>query len=292
MLIDLVSHGHGVRLLTLPKGRLGLHCMATGAGYERRADEAYAWDGLQRGPAPFLVIQHTLAGRGELEFAGARQSVGPGETMVLSFPHANRYWLERGGSWEYFWVVLNGREGLRIARAVIDAAGPVLRLPGGAIDRLASQCLALLRGEAMLPGEVSAAAYGAVMALHDGVFGTPEPDAQAAPQAVARVRTFIEHHLAERLDIDRLARSAQLSRAHFVRVFAAATGLAPSAYVFATRMERAARLLVATDGPVAEIAGACGFADANYFAKAFRRHFSVSPSQYRAAGTGSPPAPR
>lgn len=258
--------------------------MATGTGYEQRANEAYSWDGLKRGPTPFLVIQHTVSGRGQLDFAGARHVLTPGDTMVLTFPHANRYWLERGGTWEYFWLVLNGREALRVARAAIDAAGPVLRLPQPAIDRLAGACLMLIDGEASLPGEASAAAYAAIMALHDGVFGTEEIESQAQPAPVLRARAYIESHLGERLDIDRLAQAAQVSRAHFVRLFSGAVGVPPSDYVFDRRMERAARLLLATDGLVSTIARASGFADGNYFAKAFRRAYGVTPSGYRANG--------
>jgi AraC family transcriptional regulator len=285
VLKDLIAHGHNVRQPALSKSRLTLHCMATGAGYEQRGNEAYSWDGLKRGPSPFLVIQHTISGRGQLDFAGARHVLRPGDTMLLTFPHANRYWLERGDTWEYFWLVLNGREALRVVRATIDAAGPVLRLPQPAIDRMAAACLMLIDGGASLPGEASAAAYAAIMALHDGVFGKEATETQAQPGPVLRARSYIEANLGDRLDIDRLAQAAMVSRAHFVRLFSRAMGVPPSDYVFHRRMDRAARLLLATDGPIGAIARAAGFADGNYFAKAFRRAFGVSPSRYRATGT-------
>jgi len=284
VLSDLIDHGHMVRSFLLPKGPVNLHCMPGGAGLEQRENEAYSWDGLKRGPDPFMVIQHTIAGRGQLDFADSHHVLGPGETMVLTFPHANRYWLAKGDSWEYFWIVLNGREALRVARAVIDSAGPVLHLPASAVDRLAAACLMLVKGENMLPGEASAAAYAAVMALQDGVFGAQAAGAEAVPQPVQRARHYIEAHLAEPVNVDRMARAAQVSRAHFVRQFTKAVGMPPSDFVFEQRMERASRLLLATDGAVGAIARACGFPDANYFAKAFRRHYGLSPSGYRAAG--------
>jgi AraC-like DNA-binding protein len=49
-------------------------------------------------------------------------------------------------------------------------------------------------------------------------------------------------------------------------------------------MARAARLLQSTELTVIEIALSLGFADPNYFAKAFRRAFDVSPSEFRQSG--------
>ena len=202
--------------------------------------------------------------------------------MVLTFPHANRYWLEPGNSWEYFWIGIQGREGLRVARAVIDSRGPVLRSSSGTIDRLARACLSLATDD--LPvGEASATAYAAVMAIHDGAFGGTAPIKFERPAAIRRAEAYIEQDLAAELNVDRLARVAGLSRAHFVRLFRASVGTPPSAYVWKRRIEQAERLLLATDATIEAIAHSCGFADGNYFAKAFRRANGGTPSEFRSA---------
>jgi len=280
MLADLIAHGPVVRILGPQPGPLGLHCMATGAGYERRDDETYDWEGSNR--AAFAVIQHTIGGRGELEYEGTRHALMPGDTMVLRFPHANRYWLAPGGSWEYFWIGVHGIEALRVVRAVIDAAGPVLRPTERDVDRLAGACLALT-AETVTGGGASAGAYDAVMAIHDAAFENAPPRAEQISGPIRRCLAFLEEHLSDHLDVDRLARVASLSRAHFVRKFIADVGVPPSDYVFAERMRLAERLLIATDASVSEIARQAGFADANYFAKAFRRSANLSPSAFRSA---------
>ena len=78
--------------------------------------------------------------------------------------------------------------------------------------------------------------------------------------------------------------AAGLSRAHFVRQFSRIAGASPSEYVFRTRMARAARLLQSSPLTVLEIALSLGFADPNYFAKAFRRAFAVSPTEFKRSG--------
>ena len=283
MLSQLIDHGHKVRVLTLPKSAVPLHCMAISAGYEQRQNEVYTWDGLQRGTAPFLVIQHTTVGEGRLDFAGTQYRLTPGQTMVLSLPHAHRYWLERGHHWEYFWLVLNGREALRLAREIIDSAGPVVTLTDPVVDRLAAACLTLIDRPNITPGEASSATYAAMAALHDGVFGPDSAPDRTLPPAFARVVAHVDANLTTPLQVDRLAAIAELSRAHFVRQFTAATGRAPSDFVMDRRIERIERLLLATDMSVVAIAAATGFADANYLAKAFRRRHGMTPLAYRAA---------
>lgn len=281
MLSALLAHGHAIRILRPPKAPVALHCMAVSAGYEQRQNEVYSWHGLQRGTSPFVVVQHTLAGEGRLDFAGAQFRLRPGETMVLTMPHDHRYWLDRGGFWEYFWIVLNGREALRLAREIIDARGPVLSPQPAMVERLAGACLDLLRPQAAAPGEISAAAYAAMAALNDAAFsgaGEVEPD---IPPALRRVMAYVQSNIAMPLQVDRLAALAELSRAHFVRTFTAELGVSPSAWVLERRLERIERLLIATDMTIAAIAEATGFADANYLAKAFRRHRGMSPVQFR-----------
>lgn len=278
MLSDLLFHGPVVRSLQIARSPIELHCLAIGAGYERRENETYSWEGRKRGT--FALIQHTLAGRGELDYAGTRHALLPGETMVLTFPHANRYWLATGERWEYFWIGIQGREALRVARAVIEARGPVLRLGSSSIDAFADACLALAAGD-LAVGASSAAAYSAMMALRDGAFENAVPGGAEVPASIRKALALIDHDLSANLDVQRLARAAQLSRAHFVRQFTSTVGASPSSYVLDRRMQLAERLLLATDETVASIATTCGFSDGNYFAKAFRRYSGVTPSAYR-----------
>jgi AraC-like DNA-binding protein len=87
----------------------------------------------------------------------------------------------------------------------------------------------------------------------------------------------------ERLDVDRLAEAAGLSRAHFSREFRAAFGESPHAYLLTRRMERAAALLRNTDRSVAEVCFSVGLRSVGSFTTSFRRTYGVSPTEYRAS---------
>jgi AraC family transcriptional regulator len=102
---------------------------------------------------------------------------------------------------------------------------------------------------------------------------------------VARLRSVVEYidaHLHEDLSLERLAGIAHFSPFHFHRLFAAMTGETLADCIRRRRLEAAAtRLLTQPRRSVLEIAIDTGFEGAEVFARAFRRHFGCSASQWR-----------
>lgn len=96
-----------------------------------------------------------------------------------------------------------------------------------------------------------------------------------------RVTDFVLANLHTDLTLAALAGAAGLSPYHFARQFKRATGLTPHQYVVLRRVERARELLVGTDLPIGEVAGAVGFAHQSHLARHVRRHFGVAPSGFR-----------
>lgn len=281
----LAAHASTARTLSRPHGRQRLHCMPTSCGYEIQDGGAYDWDGLKRGQTAFTILQHTVAGAGNLRFERRRYRLSAGETMLLTVPHNHRYWLEPGGRWEYFWISMHGQEALRIHRAILAAAGPVLRLRPATIEHLAACALSYIEGAGQTPGEASAIAYEAAMALYDDVFAGRAAEEGEADDAHARVVRHILAHLDAPLAVADLAALAGLSRAHFTRSFTRHAGMAPAEFVMAERMRRAAALLASDHAaPVKDVAAIVGFDDPNYFAKAFRRVYGTSPTEFRTTG--------
>jgi AraC-like DNA-binding protein len=86
---------------------------------------------------------------------------------------------------------------------------------------------------------------------------------------------------ADGLDIEALAASAHLSRAHFIRSFRATFGETPHRYLQRRRLERAMALLRETDRPVTEICLDVGFSSLGSFSRTFHDVVGVSPRAYR-----------
>jgi len=96
-----------------------------------------------------------------------------------------------------------------------------------------------------------------------------------------RVLERIEAELDTDLTLSVLAAECGYSRAHFSRLFTAATGQTPHRYVLERRLERAKSLLERRTLSLLEIAFACGFSSHAHFSTAFRSRYGLSPSACR-----------
>jgi len=95
------------------------------------------------------------------------------------------------------------------------------------------------------------------------------------------VREYLHAHYSEKLTLQEIARVADLHAVHLCRAFSQRFGLTLGQYLRALRVDHAARELVATDRPIADIAVAAGFASQPHMTREWRRHLGTTPAAYR-----------
>ena len=76
---------------------------------------------------------------------------------------------------------------------------------------------------------------------------------------ITAVIDYVEDHLTEKLDLDRIAEAVHYSKYHLHRMFADTVGLTVHDYIQRRRLTEAAKLLVFSDKPILEIALTAGF---------------------------------
>ncbi len=91
---------------------------------------------------------------------------------------------------------------------------------------------------------------------------------------------YVREHLQERVTETEAANRCGLRRFAFSRAFHAAFGITFREHVMRSRIGEARRLLAEGGHAVTEVALASGFTDASYFARAFKRHTGMLPSEY------------
>lgn len=103
-----------------------------------------------------------------------------------------------------------------------------------------------------------------------------------------RARDHLNDTLALEIGADALARAAGAAdRFRLARVFRAAYGTSPHAYLVQIRLLRARHLLSIGLGPAA-VAAECGFADQSHLGRRFRQAYGLTPAAYRALCTDVP----
>ena len=98
---------------------------------------------------------------------------------------------------------------------------------------------------------------------------------------ITAVIDYVEDHLTEKLDLDRIAEAVHYSKYHLHRMFADTVGLTVHDYIQRRRLTEAARKLVETDKTIVEISGEADYQSQQAFTLAFRRAYGCTPFTYR-----------
>lgn len=98
---------------------------------------------------------------------------------------------------------------------------------------------------------------------------------------IAAAQQWLGRHFSVASPVEEMIRRSKLAERTFKRRFAAATGLAPIAYVQRLRVEDAKRRLERTDASVDEISWRVGYEDPAFFRRLFRRTTGLAPGAYR-----------
>lgn len=101
------------------------------------------------------------------------------------------------------------------------------------------------------------------------------------PAYIEEIKQFLNAHIAEHVDLERLAQSFFLSKSYIQKQFKRFVGMSPAEYLAQLRISQAKLLLRTTDSPIAAIGIEVGMPDSSYFCYAFRRAEGVTPLEYR-----------
>lgn len=90
-----------------------------------------------------------------------------------------------------------------------------------------------------------------------------------------------EHYLDSDLSIKQVAENIHLNPSYLSTLFKKETGETFTGYVTKLKLQKARVLLRNTDMKISEICQTVGFDDSTYFSSVFKKHFQISPSEFR-----------
>ena len=266
-----------------------LHIWFVNSGYETVTSPSYCFHGLNRGSSEFTIFQYTVDGQGELEYEGRHYTLKPGDAFLVHLPHEHCYRFqptENVDHWTHFYCSFTGREANRIARAIENSAGPVLRLNED--SACVKSCLSMIlnlkeHGGNVTAYQASAWLYSFLMAMYsDATTAGTVNNEEHNPEFILKVHRFCLEHLSDpNIGVEDMAQHCGYSKFHFSRLFHDYQGISPGQYLRDLRLRAALRMLQFEIHNVKEIASLCGFTDESYFCRSFKRKFGQTPGMFR-----------
>ena len=257
---------------------------------ETRTDPAsYHWDGMKRlgrGDAPLFAFQLTMAGWGHFQLYGQPpRRVPPGTAFIAIMPSRHRYYLPADSpGWTFGWISIYHPYLLARITQQVAATGPLVDVaPNSPLEAIAVR---LMRGAIKKDFrdrfEVEQALFDFLVACERSAHQT-RGSSDESQRLLDEVRSRVVASLPHTIDVPALAAEYGMSRTHFSHYFRARTGLTPARFATEVRIREATHMLLNGRAPLKQIAEACGFSNANYFCKVFRRFQHMSPMSYRRA---------
>lgn len=107
-------------------------------------------------------------------------------------------------------------------------------------------------------------------------------------EAVKKTIDYIEKHIEQEMELDKIARHAGYSKFHLNRIFTEETGTTIHKYLQLRRLTLAAEKLAKTEIPIAQIACEAGYSSQQAFSLAFKKTYLYPPKLYRDMGIFTP----
>ena len=96
-----------------------------------------------------------------------------------------------------------------------------------------------------------------------------------------RINDFIMRNYANKLTLDEIAASGNISRSKCCALFREYAGHTPIVFLNLFRLKASTDLLKQTSDSIASIANACGFGQQSYYNRLFLREYGMTPKEYR-----------
>lgn len=258
-----------------------------GSAWERRGtNDHYNWHGLKRGADPthpFVIFQYTLAGRGGYREGDIVYNIQPGMAFTALVPSNHSYFLpENASQWAFFWIIIHHPYIVERLTTQVQQIGALTTIaPESMLIQRALELLECIYHPAHYdPFMEEEALFRFLLAYERHVFNQryPQPERERLLQSV---RTSTLRALPQALKVEHLAEARTMSRSAFSHHFKTLTGLSPAQFMLRVRLEEATHRLLYTSQRLEDIALATGFASATHFCRVFRRHFHLSPGEFR-----------
>jgi AraC-like DNA-binding protein len=229
------------------------------------------------------LLHIVLSGKGKLKINNTIYSLGKGDLFLIKPTDYVYYEADEHDPWEYRWIKFNGSS---VALLLENA---------GLIDRhvFKTQDEAHLKSiersmidiyESM--GDESAPylkATGLFYVFFSEFLAQFNEQKAKSPDKMSFIKIvdYINQNFTKSMPMDEITRATNYNRSHIYKLFIKNFNCSPSEYIENLRMNLACEMLHETIYQIKEIGGLVGYNSYLSFVKIFKKHFALTPTEYR-----------
>lgn len=236
-----------------------------------------------------FYIMYPVNGSFEAEINGKTEKVETGDIMLMYPGDLQRYIKRTNGHFWYYWVHFTGYAAEHILSTCGFSKSGVYKI--GVNDktlRLFKNLFSDFYGKPVESTylEVYAAAHlmEILASMKEGL-ELSRKKATGTEQKIYASARYINANYAYDLSMDELASAQDMCTGYYSKMFTKYLGVPPSEYLTRLRLQNAGILLVQSNMSIAEIASSVGYSDPLYFSRIFKKHYFMSPTDYRNRNT-------
>ncbi len=247
------------------------HC-----GYER-CKPAHSF-----GPAirPHYLFHYVLGGRGTYYVNGETYHLKEGNGFLITPGVTTLYCADMEEPWEYCWI---GFDGIDI-KTVLQNCGLTnndLIFTDQSNGLLRKNLLTLIHDFSKGIGNEYSYIGQLYLCFSYMYTSTNNSMNHIYENHMKKALDYIHHNYTYDIKISDMARYISIDRTYLYKLFMTYKNVSPQQYLIKYRLNIALELLIDSNLNVTEIAYSCGFKDASSFNKHFKKHFNITPLQYR-----------
>jgi AraC-like DNA-binding protein len=291
-------------LEVLEKHHFPHHPLINSIGYEKRErvdDDPYVWECRQNGES-VCIFQYTIAGCGEIRMNNKVYKLRPGDAFLIERPGPYKYYMPEGSDlWEFKFISFSFSS-MPFWNPIVNTFGHIISLGNedNEVMRLFNEILALIEESAKKSEsddknicsvepfdsflDNSLVAFRFLNTLHKYLLEKGETSSNA--ESVQLCIEYICSNFHRNITNKDIAQAGYISEYYLNKRFKEVVGETPLQYLTKIRLKNAIGMLQESDDSIDSIARMCGFQNANYFAKVFKKYLGVTPSDFKKRSSG------
>lgn len=223
-------------------------------------------------------LMYIVSGRIRVWLDGVGKYASDGDFLIFPPGYKYRYSFSGDGAISYYFVHFTGSEAERFIKRLGFSDAPRI-MHAGHSEAAAIGFRDMFEAYAV-NGEFRDLSLACALERILISLATAESRSKSE-DLLSRSATYIHANYTGEIFVSELAALEGLSVSRYNVLFKKLKGVSPVKYIIGLRMAHAASLLSDTNLGVAEIGEIVGYCDSHFFSKSFKRHFGISPLEYR-----------